>query len=81
MNIKSTKEIYQTNRDIGRKIRDLRIAREMSQDNLGQRLGISGRQVRHYETGSSSLLLVKAGAMAKIFEVHLEFFVAGIQFE
>ena len=56
----TTKEIIRaaqrkTNQQIGRNLRNLRIARGLSQSQLGQGLGVSFQQIQKFEKGANRL--------------------------
>lgn len=50
---------------IGLRIRHLRMQQKMSQDQLGEALGVSFQQVQKYEKGTNRLSLTRAMQMAK----------------
>lgn len=60
-------------KEVGRKIRDLRKARNMKQDDLGVVLGgLSRGQVSNLETGKRNISLHQAKILADYFGVSLE---------
>lgn len=52
-------------RDIGALIRERRYRKKMSQPDLAEALGVSSMAVQHYETGRSSLTVVKLVQIAE----------------
>jgi len=60
---------------IGRNLRDLRIARGMSQTALGDRLGLTFQQIQKYEKGANRIAASTLYDMTRILEVTFgEFF-------
>jgi transcriptional regulator with XRE-family HTH domain len=54
---------------VGLRVRTLRIARRMSQAELGERLGITFQQVQKYEKGSNRIGAGRLQHIAEIFDV------------
>jgi transcriptional regulator with XRE-family HTH domain len=52
------------------KLRDARLRRGLSQEALGQKLGITGAAIGHYETGLSRPTAKRAAQLAKILGLH-----------
>jgi transcriptional regulator with XRE-family HTH domain len=61
--------------EIGLRIRALRLDRSISQQELGQRLGLSFQQIQKYEKGKNRLTLLRAIEIAKILNCSLDEFV------
>ena len=60
---------------IGRKIRELRDARDLSQQRFGQKIGLSGKTISAYETGKCIPPLRVLEEISKVYEVpilHME---------
>jgi transcriptional regulator with XRE-family HTH domain len=56
-------------REVGLRVRTLRISRRMSQNDLGERLGITFQQVQKYEYGANRIGAGRLQRIAEIFEV------------
>jgi transcriptional regulator with XRE-family HTH domain len=56
-------------REVGLRMRTLRISRRMSQSDLGERLGITFQQVQKYENGANRIGAGRLQRIAEIFEV------------
>jgi transcriptional regulator with XRE-family HTH domain len=56
-------------RAVGLRVRTLRLSRRMSQNDLGQRLGITFQQVQKYENGANRIGAGRLQRIAEIFEV------------
>lgn len=52
---------------IGTKLRVRRVEADMSQDDLGKKLGVSFQQIQKYEKGVNRISAVRLGEIAKIF--------------
>jgi transcriptional regulator with XRE-family HTH domain len=58
----------------GDRLRARRIMMKMSQEHLGQKLGISFQQVQKYETGTNRLSAAKMVRVAEILDVDVGYF-------
>jgi transcriptional regulator with XRE-family HTH domain len=56
-------------REVGLRVRTLRLSRRMSQNDLGQSLGITFQQVQKYEYGANRIGAGRLQRIAEIFEV------------
>jgi transcriptional regulator with XRE-family HTH domain len=56
-------------REVGLRVRTLRISRRMSQNDVGERLGITFQQVQKYENGANRIGAGRLQRIAEIFEV------------
>jgi transcriptional regulator with XRE-family HTH domain len=56
-------------REVGLRVRTLRLSRRMSQNDLGERLGITFQQVQKYENGANRIGAGRLQRIAEIFEV------------
>lgn len=54
-----------TNEAIGALVREKRLAKKLSQEDLAEALDVSMMMVQHYETGRSALTVVKLSAIAQ----------------
>jgi transcriptional regulator with XRE-family HTH domain len=63
-------------REVGLRIRTLRISRRMSQTDLGTRLGVTFQQVQKYENGVNRVSAGRLRRVAEIFAVPLTSFFA-----
>jgi len=64
---------------VGRRVRERRKALGMSQDKLGNALGISFQQVQKYEVGTNRVAAGRLWDMAKVLEVDVGYFFEGIK--
>lgn len=62
---------------IGRRIAELRKTRGMTQDALGEHLGITGKQVARVEYGTSSLTPKNYLKVSELFSVSLDYLFTG----
>ncbi len=62
---------------VGRRVRERRKALGMSQDSLGNALGISFQQVQKYEVGTNRVAAGRLWDMAKVLEVDVGYFFEG----
>jgi len=53
-----------TDAEIGKLVREKRLAKEMGQPELAEALGVSPMMVQHYETGRNPLTVVKLSVIA-----------------
>jgi transcriptional regulator with XRE-family HTH domain len=56
-------------REVGLRVRTLRISLRMSQNDLGERLGITFQQVQKYEYGANRIGAGRLQRIAEVFEV------------
>jgi transcriptional regulator with XRE-family HTH domain len=56
-------------REVGLRVRMLRLSRRLSQADLGERLGITFQQVQKYENGANRIGAGRLQRIAEIFEV------------
>lgn len=54
---------------VGRKLKELRLSRGLTQGELGRRLGVTFQQVQKYETGANRLAPVRMVQAAEVLEV------------
>lgn len=64
-------------RDIGRRIRDAREAKGMTQDEVGRRLGLAGTLVTRIEKGSRKVTIIELQQLASLLEKSLAYFLTG----
>lgn len=62
---------------IGKRIADLRKLHGMTQDELGEQLGITGKQIARVEYGTSSLTPKNYLKISKLFSVSLDYLFTG----
>src|SRR5580658_6596737 len=56
-------------REVGLRVRTLRLSRRMSQNDVGERLGITFQQIQKYENGANRIGDGRLQRIAEIFEV------------
>ncbi len=66
---------------IGRRVRALRRARDMTQKGLADRIGVSFQQVQKYENGSNRISGARLLKTANILNVPASHFFDGLRFE
>lgn len=59
-------------RDVGLRVRSLRIARRMSQSELGARLGVSFQQIQKCEAGTNRISAGRLRRIAELFDVPIQ---------
>jgi transcriptional regulator with XRE-family HTH domain len=64
--------------EIGKKIRELRLTRGMSQDDLGKKIGITFQQIQKYEKGVNRVLVSRLNDLAIALGVTPESFFANL---
>jgi len=67
-------ELSKFDRQLGRKIREARQLRGLTQTELGRALGVSYQQVQKNETGKSRVSAERLDALCKILKTPLSFF-------
>jgi transcriptional regulator with XRE-family HTH domain len=66
---------------IGQRVREARLAKGMSQTDLGNQLGISFQQVQKYEKGTNRIGSGRLWAISRILETPISFFFDGLSAE
>lgn len=69
---------HSTDIHVGRKVRETRIAKGMSQQQLGATLGVSFQQVQKYEKGSNRIGSSRLYAIAQTLEVPVSYLFDGL---
>ncbi|MBL4597144.1 MAG: helix-turn-helix transcriptional regulator [Robiginitomaculum sp.] len=64
---------------VGAQVRLRRLMVHMSQDRLGDKLGVTFQQVQKYERGANRVSASRLWGMAEILEVPIEYFFEGIK--
>jgi transcriptional regulator with XRE-family HTH domain len=65
------KQVNNHDRTVGAQLRLIRLQHDMSQGELGDRLGVSFQQIQKYEKGTNRLSLTRATQIAELFGVDL----------
>lgn len=60
--------------EIGKRVRVLRVARGMTQSDLGQALGVTFQQVQKYENGQNRIASGRLQTIAEAFDVPITYF-------
>ncbi len=63
---------------VGRKLKEIRTQRRLSQTDVAQKLGLSFQQVQKYEIGSNRIAASRLFELAQIFEVSPAYFFDGL---
>jgi len=69
---------HPTDIHVGRKVREARAAKGMTQDQLGKILGVSFQQVQKYEKGSNRIGSSRLWAMSQALETPVSYFFDGV---
>ncbi|VAW01055.1 Transcriptional regulator, Xre family [hydrothermal vent metagenome] len=64
---------------VGARVRLRRLMVQMSQDRLGDQLGVTFQQVQKYERGANRVSASRLWRMSEVLEVPIDFFFDGIQ--
>ena len=63
---------------VGKRIRERRRSLDMSQEKLGEYLGLTFQQIQKYEKGTNRISASKLWAVSNFFEVSIEWFFDGL---
>ena len=63
---------------VGKRIRERRVTLGMSQEKLGEYLGLTFQQIQKYERGANRISASKLWALSHLFEVPIEWFFDGL---
>ena len=63
---------------VGKRIRERRVTLGMSQEALGDYLGLTFQQIQKYERGANRISASKLWALSQLFEVPIEWVVEGL---
>lgn len=63
---------------VGRRVRHMRILKNLTQEELGERIGVSYQQVQKYETGANRVSASKLYWIAAEFDVSPGWFFEGL---
>lgn len=69
---------HPTDVHVGKRVRQARIAKSLSQGALGKTLGISFQQVQKYESGSNRIGSSRLWDISQILDTPIEFFFEGL---
>ncbi|WP_274604576.1 helix-turn-helix domain-containing protein [Aureimonas glaciei] len=64
---------------MGRRVRQVRLLKNLTQEELGQKIGVSYQQVQKYETGANRISASRLYRIAVEFEVEPGWFFDGIE--
>lgn len=64
---------------VGRRVREARVAKGLSQTDLGDRLGVSFQQVQKYEKGTNRIGASRLLQTAKALNVTVDYFFDGLE--
>jgi len=64
---------------VGARVRLRRLMMQMSQDRLGEKLGVTFQQVQKYERGANRVSASRLWGMSEILEVPIQYFFEGIR--
>lgn len=63
---------------LGKKLREIRTSRGMSQAELGKQLGITFQQIQKYETGKNRISVSRLFDIAGVFDLPIQWFLSGL---
>src|SRR5215471_5765809 len=66
-----------TDVEVGRLVRALRMSRGLSQTELGNQIGVTFQQVQKYETGGNRISMGRLARIAKMFGVSVPYLLEG----
>lgn len=69
---------HKTDVHVGKRLREVRILRSLTQTQLGEQLGISFQQVQKYEKGTNRIGSSRLWDMCKVLDVEVAFFFEGL---
>ena len=64
---------------VGRRVREVRLLRNLTQEELGEKIGVSYQQVQKYETGANRISASRLYRIAVEFDVLPGWFFEGIE--
>ncbi|PWU21867.1 MAG: hypothetical protein C5B50_00860 [Verrucomicrobia bacterium] len=67
----SNRAVTKSDKAIGAVVRTIRLSREMSQTELGEKIGVSFQQIQKYEKGTNRLTITRANQIAIALDVPL----------
>lgn len=76
---KAQKSPHPIDQHVGGRVRQQRMFVGMSQEQLGERLGLTFQQIQKYEKGTNRVSASRLWEMSKIFDVPVSFFFEGIE--
>jgi transcriptional regulator with XRE-family HTH domain len=59
---------------VGNQLRHIRLTRKMSQEVLGEHLGLTFQQIQKYENGTNRIPTSRLHKIAELFEVNVDYF-------
>ncbi len=66
---------------VGKRIKEIRTVRSLTQSNVAEQLGISFQQLQKYETGANRVSASRMFELSKLLEVSPSFFFEGLEGE
>jgi transcriptional regulator with XRE-family HTH domain len=72
------RSLHATDRHVGNRVRMRRVMQGMSQEKLGQALGVTFQQVQKYEKGTNRIAASRLQHIAAIQQVSISFFFEGV---
>ncbi len=70
----NTKKVDRHDFEIARRMRTMRLLRNMSQNSLGKHLGITFQQIQKYEKGTNRISAGRLQRIAQVFDVSVSYF-------
>ena len=70
----TTEEEAVTDTLLGIKLREIRLLKGLSQEALGNKLGISFQQIQKYEKGTNRISFSRLVSIASVLEVNIDYF-------
>lgn len=69
--------MYYSTIETGKRIRQIRMEKSLTQEQFAEKIGVSTRQVRAFESGENGTSIDVLVAVAELFEVSLDYLVMG----
>ena len=71
---RSTKETFDSNKHIGQRIKELRVAKGISRQKLTNTLDVTHQQLAKYESGANRITACRLQSIAKVLEADIMYF-------
>jgi len=75
-NIKKSDEIF--NQIVGKRLKDLRTSKDLTQTQLGSMIDVTFQQIQKYERGTNGLSLRRAAMLCKALNVNIPYLISNV---
>ena len=69
--------MYYSTIETGKRIKQVRVKEKLTQEQVAEKIGVSPRQVRAFESGANGASIDVLVALAELFEVSLDYLIMG----